>query len=368
MSINLYIFGEMMVRQVISLLIVSAFVILCLSCRADKSMNQETTVSINFWYGDNQTFGSLGIPQKWINILGNIDAKKGIKDAYYQLNNGDSCKLSLGSDLHRLASKGDFNIDIAYDDCLPGKNNIKVLATDSMGTSVTEEIQILVMKDKKWPLPYSIKWSEVKDIQEAVQIVDGHWIITENGLHNVDTYYDRVVAFGDSTWKDYEVSTTVTFHDFTPPTAGPPTYNVSHAAIASRWPGHSRDGLQPFRQWYPLGATSEFRLTAELDSCRWRIFDGPKPNAVNFYVEQSQEKFRSIKLNKVYGMKHRVESLGNGNTRYSVKLWPMDQEEPASWDFSGIEEQENLQSGSALLIAHNTSVTFGDVDVQSIER
>lgn len=218
-----------------------------------------------------------------------------------------------------------------------------------------------VNKNKQWPLPYSISWSGVQDLQDVVQVTDGNWEITKNGLHNKDMYYDRVVAFGDNSWKNYEVSTTVTFHDFTPPEQEPPTYNVSHAAIASRWPGHSKDELQPYRQWYPLGATSEFRLTVGLDSCRWRIFDGPKPDSKRFYVEQNVETYRSIELNKAYGMKHRVQTIGDRTTKYSVKLWPLDEPEPTSWDFTGIEEEENLMSGSALLLAHNTSVTFGDV-------
>ena len=65
-------------------------------------------------------------------------------------------------------------------------------------------------------------------------------------------------------------------------------------------------------------------------------------------------------------MEHLLESIGSDRTRYSVKLWPYDQPEPEEWDFQGIEEDENLPGGSALLIAHNTSVTFGDVVVEEI--
>ena len=201
-----------------------------------------------------------------------------------------------------------------------------------------------------------------------MQVVDGHWEITDEGIHKRDMYYDRVLAFGDQGWENYEVSTTVIFHDFTPPVKGPPTYHVSHAAIASRWPGHDADELQPHRKWYPLGATSEFRLTVGLDSCRWRVFDGPKPDQEKFHIEQPPVDYRTIVLGKKYGMKHRVESLGSDRTQYSVKLWPFDQPEPETWDFQGVEEAENMTSGSALLIAHNTSVTFGDVNVVSINN
>jgi len=337
-------------------------VILLLGC-AEKQ-----AIDIDVWYGDHQKFGSLGLPQRWINILGNVTSAYGIRDLSYKINGSESRYLSLGSDLHRLADPGDFNIDLDADECKQGNNLIEIIASDSSGNKLTKEISFNLEKNHKWPLPYTINWDEVKDIQEVIQVVDGHWAITENGLHNLDIYYDRVVAFGDNSWENYEVSTTVTFHGFTPPVPGPPTYNVSHAAISSRWPGHALDSLQPHRQWHPLGATSEFRLTAGLDSCRWRIFDGPKPNTENFYVEEPVEAYRSIDTGKVYGMKHRVETIGDQRTQYSVKLWPMDQNEPDEWDLTGIEEEENLSSGSALLIAHNTSVTFGDVKVIPIKK
>jgi hypothetical protein len=257
---------------------------------------------------------------------------------------------------------------MCVDDCLPGENILLLNALDSAGNTLEKQVTFKLQKDQRWSLPYTIRWSEVKNIQDVVQVVDGHWEITKKGLRNLDTYYDRVIAFGDNSWDNYEVSTTVTFHGFTPPEPGPPTYNVSHAAIATRWPGHDIDSIQPHRKWYPLGATAEFRLTAGLDSCRWRIFDGPKPYALNFYAEQSVEEYRNIELNKVYGMKHRVETIGRDSTRYSVKLWPLDQQEPEAWDFSGVEAEENFTHGSALLLAHNTSVTFGDVSVIPTEK
>ncbi|GJM29180.1 MAG: hypothetical protein DHS20C17_18150 [Cyclobacteriaceae bacterium] len=337
------------------------------ACNLKPEQAKDLPVSINVWYGDHQSFGFTGLPQKWINILGDIKSEEGIREAFYSLNQGAPVQLTLGSDLHRLAADGDFNIDISVEDCNSGENIVEIVAIDSSGNRVSRVVDIEVQMGKQWPLPYSIQWSKVSNLQEVAQVVDGFWEITENGVRNVDSYYDRMIAFGDESWVNYEVSTTVIFHDFTPPVDGPPTYEVSHAAIASRWPGHGFDGLQPNRQWYPLGATSEFRLTTELDSCRWRIFDGPKPGSIDFYVEQPVEAYRSIELNRKYGMKHRVESIAADSTRYSVKLWPFDQPEPEEWDFYGIEQEENLASGSVTLIAHNTNVTFGDVLVTPIE-
>jgi len=341
---------------------------LCLLLRVPPEQDQSPpNITIDVWYGDHQEFGTPGITQQWINILGNISAEDLPDSTYYRLNQNEVVGFSLGSDLHRLAAQGDFNIDLPVALCKHGLNHLTIGVWETSGTPVEKQITFNLDKSNQWPLPYEIKWSEVEELQKVVQVIDGKWEITEHGVRNVDTYYDRVLGLGDNSWKNYEVTTTVIFHDFTPPVKGPPTYNVSHAAIASHWPGHDVDKLQPHRKWFPLGATSEFRLTTNLDSCRWRIFDGPKPGYEKFHVEQATEDYRSIQLGSTYGMKHRVESLDGNRTRYSVKLWPFNQPEPESWDFSGIESDVNVGQGSALLIAHNTSVTFGDVMVVPIE-
>ena len=350
-------------------LAIRAFVVLAFVGCIFQHQNriEKEPIIITLWYGECQEFGNIGLPQKWINIPGNVTAADGISSLTYKLNQGESNKLTLGSDLHRLAAEGDFNIDLKVADCLEGENHVLIEALDALGNKTSKLLKINVTKQKSWPLPYQIDWSEVNNIQEVVQVVDGQWQITKDGVSNIDVYYDRVLAFGDNSWENYEVFTTVTFHDFTPPIKGPPTYNVSHAAIATRWPGHDADDLQPHRKWFPLGATAEFRLTKDLDSCRWRIFDGPKPDTKNFHVEQSVEEYRNIELNKVYGMKHRVETIGKDSTMYSVKLWPILEQEPAGWDFQGVEEDENVAKGSALLLAHNTKVTFGNIFVTPIK-
>jgi hypothetical protein len=153
----------------------------------------------------------------------------------------------------------------------------------------------------------------------------------------------------------------VIFHGYTSPAPGPPTYGVSHVAIASRWPGHYFDNLQPSRKWHPLGATSEFRISEDYKNCRWRIFDGD-----NFFAEQSKAHYRQIKPEVVYKLRHRVENLSATRTLYSVKFWRATAPEPAEWDFQAIEINSKPESGSACLIAHNTDVTFGDFIVKPV--
>ncbi|WP_373514437.1 hypothetical protein [Persicitalea sp.] len=316
---------------------------------------------IDIWYGDRQEFGKIGHPQRWVNVLGNAISPHGLTSLTYSLNGEAEKVLTIGEDGRRLAQAGDFNVDIDRARLRGGDNQLRIVATDSLGRRSVKVVELVYHgTEKKWPLPYVIDWQKVANIQEAAQIVDGDWQLGPGGIRTLDPYYDRVLAFGDSTWRDYEVSTTVVFHSFTPPHEGPPTFGVSHAAIATRWPGHDLDDKQPHVKWHPLGATAEFRLTAGLDSCRWRIFDGQK-----LYLEDTTRP-RRILLGKKYGMKHRVETLVDNSTLFRTKLWPADQPEPAAWDLEAREKPDNVPNGSALLIAHNADVTFGNVWVVAV--
>ncbi len=353
-------------RWLMGIVILIGFMLVQVVIRSSKElhnpeMNDSDSLRIEFWYGEHQRFGQLGHPQRWVNVLGHVSPASDIETLTWSLNDSKSQPLSFREDKKRLACDGDFNVEIDRSLLKEVLNQVTVTAADPSGRSVQRTVTVEYFEDnRKWPLPYSIQWSKVKRIGDAVQVVDGKWIIKENGVRTVERYYDRVLAFGDDSWRDYEVTTTVIFHAFTPPKTDPNTTGVTHAAIASRWPGHDFDPFQPHVKWYPLGATSEFRLTKDLQECRWRIFDGKK----EFYVES--ERRRKIELGKRYSMKHRVETLESGNSRYRVKLWPKGQSEPSQWDLERI-ETDDLGCGSALLIAHHADVTFGDVFVDSVE-
>jgi hypothetical protein len=153
----------------------------------------------------------------------------------------------------------------------------------------------------------------------------------------------------------------VIFHGYTSPVKAPPNYGVSHVALASRWPGHDFDDQQPHIKWYPLGATCEFQLKDDLDSCRWRILGGG-----SMRTEDTYQNF-SVQLGSKYFLKSRVENIDKNDTRYRVKIWAYDDVEPEDWQLTAIEGPKDVQYGSALIIAHNTDVTFGDISVIPIE-
>jgi len=322
------------------------------------SLAESAELEIDLWYGDRQSFGHLGgHPQRFVNLLGDVAPASEIQSLWYRLNRAELVPLSFKEDNKRIAKTGDFNVEILRSLLKPGDNRVEIIATNKSGSTYRKEAIVAYDPEPgNWPLPYSIDWSQVSRISDAAQVVDGEWELTPAGVRTVRHYYDRVLAFGDASWENYEVTTTVTIHALIPPRTGPNRTRVTHVAIASRWPGHDPDGNQPTVKWHPLGATAEFRLGGDLQDCRWRIFDGQRA----YHVES--DKRRRLKFETPYRMKHRVETLADGRTRYQVKLWAASSDEPGEWDFERF-EPDDLKSGSALLLAHFSDVTFGNVEV-----
>ena len=315
---------------------------------------------IDIWYGDRQHFGQRGLCQRWINVLGRVDPNR-IALLEYSLNGSSPWPLAIGPDGHRLACPGDFNAEIDSADLRAGDNQVAIAAVDKNGKREVREVTVVFTGEQTNPLPCRIEWARVRSIHEVAQVTDGKWALTPAGVRVLEPYYDRVIGLGDRRWTDYELATTVTFHDLRVPRAaqGDAGANVIHAALAVRWPGHDDDGRQPRVKWYPLGATAEFRVNPSWKQCSWRILGGGK-----ICVEADHR--RDIELESPSAMKHRVGGNPDGSARYSVKLWPAGEPEPGTWDLELDKHPGDVQNGGALLIAHYTEVTFGDVTVTPV--
>jgi len=325
---------------------------------------KKNAIDIDIWYGDSQAFGSPGNPQRAINILGTVRSDHSIKVLEFSLNGNDYYPLTMGADGRRLARDGDFNVEIYRYLLNEGMNDLHIRAVDSAGDEAEKLLSIRYAGKETWPLPYYSDWQqqEVQGnpygiSQQKVYLMDGKWRIENGRIRTEEPYYDRVLAFGDSTWRNYEVRTDVIFYSHSKPEPGPPTFGVAHVAIAFRWPGHDIDTNQPHVKWYPLGATCEFKISAGRDSCRWRMLYGGEARTEN------TEWNSHIELGKVYKMAARVETIDGTSSRYSAKVWDAELQEPVQWDLVGIKENETMFSGSALLLSHNTDVSFGNVSI-----
>jgi hypothetical protein len=309
------------------------------------------------WYGSRQVFGHLGHPQRWVNILGSVSGAGRVRALRYRVNGGAPRATSVGPDNHRLAGAGDFNLEIDRADLVPGDNAVVIEAQDADGRVAEETVTVEYHDGQHWSLPYAIEWRRVASLQDAVQVVDGRWAVTESGVRTLAPWYDRVLAFGDDSWRDYEVRTTVTLHGYTAAVPGPPTYGVTHVALGAHWRGYDTDRHSPHRKWYPLGAACEFQLRESLQECRWRILPGPTGAA------EDAAQGRRIELGRAYAIAMQVQTLRPGVTAYRAKLWPAADPEPGAWDLELIKDPETVERGSALIVAHNTDVTIGDVEV-----
>ena len=316
----------------------------------------------NVWYGDNQTFGQNGIPQRWVNILGNVSAPSGIASASYTLNGGASQFLRVGPNPTRLADTGDFNVEIDHASLNTGPNTVVITATDNLGNTTTHTVTVnWANTGQVWPLPYSIDWSTVTNISDVAQVVDGLWAIQPDGtIRTIQTGFDRVVAFGDETWTDYEVTAEMTFNSTDCLEFG--------AGVLVGWTGHTFDptviGIlnpdQP-RSGHPYFGVGEYGISIAGGQSDLNI----GANSPNFH-ETDLARDTSVKL--VVGVKYVFKfavqrNLNNTSSHFSLKVWPASTTEPANWSLQG---DGDASTGSAMLLTFRSDVSFGKITVVAL--
>ena len=307
---------------------------------------------IDVWYGLHQNFGRIGIPQRFINILGNVNDQDGIYSLTYSLNGGFEASLGIGPNDSRLENEGDFNIDLKIEDLLSGLNIVAITAVDNYNNQTTIEVEVEYNTGNNWPEIYSIDWNSVTNINDVAQIVDGNWRIESNAVRTVEAGYDRLIAIGDMAWDDFEVTVRVKIHEF----ANNGSWGKG-VGLIMRWDGHHEwDSTQPSTGWYPLGALGWYRV---YDISGLRIEDGRGLNA------DDQSGFNML-TNIWYIYKMRVETISNGDSVgavYSIKVWEEGTAEPTDWQLVTEEAISDLRNGSLVLLAHNADVSFGNVSI-----
>jgi hypothetical protein len=313
--------------------------------------------AIEVWYGPFQVFGQNGVPQRWVDILGNVADPAGVANLTYSLNGGPQTPLSRGPDRKRLEKNGDFNIEIDLASLTVGSvNNVVITATDTLGNTSTANVVIRYEGGSIWPLPYFIDWSSVSEMRQVCQIVNGQWTIESGTIRPVVTGYDRLVAIGDIGWGDYEVTVPITIHRFDPGKTG-------GVGIVLRWDGHESWGSeQPNTGWYPLGAygyyENTYRTKKGTYSPRLLIRGG---NTGKVLAQDASS--LTIELGVPYVFKMRVETVPILGPRYSLKVWKEGLPEPAQWNLTAQQSFADPMNGSMVLVSHHADASFGDVAV-----
>ncbi len=337
-----------------------------------------TAPVITIWYGDTQKFGTPGNPQTLINILGNVSDADGMASLKYSLNGSSPTEVSIGNgastssvlamglseggetavfptapaDNPRLVSPGDFNIEISTTLLISGVNTIVITGTDTLGEQAVKTVVVQYTSGQVWPLPYWINWAHTNAITEAVEVVDGQWVLTNGGVKTAVTGYDRLLALGDITWDDFEITVPITIHNF-------PKSNTGGVGILARWQSHFVEaGEQPGTGWWNLGAYAYYRNRSQANGGPHLVLRTGKTDLQTNYSV-------TLTLGTPYYYKLRVQTKSPGLSGfYSFKVWPTGQPEPATWYFEVQDgPPEEMFNGSVLLVAHEADVTFGDVTV-----
>jgi len=308
---------------------------------------------IDLWYGNYQRFGDIGVPQKWVNILGNVHDYSGIASLNYSLNGASAQPLSTGPDGLRLQSSGDFNIEINVNDLTCDSNNsVVIIATDHYGNTRNEEVTVNYSCNNIWPETYSINWSSVASIQDPAQVVNGLWTKEPNSIRPSMIGYDHLVAIGDITWDDYEVTVPITINT---PMESAYKPNVG---IIMRWQGHyDKDGKQPRNGWWPLGALGLYIWDSQLNDYSLQIIGNDWGVIANDYSA------KDLQVGVLYMFKMRAQTIGT-NTLYSLKVWEQAEDEPSEWTISGYGVSGELKNGSAMLASHYVNASFGNVTIR----
>jgi hypothetical protein len=337
------------------------------------NLGQRGAMQIDIWHGETQRIGHLGLAQDDFNVLGSVS--EDVVALSYVVGRGLPVPLTIGrhalgcGDTRRLARNGHFNVDIPIACLDDGKNEIVITARDVAGNEISERVMVY-REAGHCNLPVFIDWSQVTNLQDVGQCVDGHWGLMGGGLRTMHTGYDRVFLIGETTWQDYEVTVPVTIHCVDEETG--PVSGGNGVGILMRFCGHVIGGPLKFPPGQPKWGYQPFGAIAWL---RW-MGRSLKPPQKQFYNGGHNGMMDHgdypIVEGHTYWMKARCETLpdhetGAGVTRYSFKIWENDEVEPQAWAWEEVQASEHaLRRGGVVLLAHHVDATFGNVEVHQV--
>jgi hypothetical protein len=285
----------------------------------------------------------------------------GIASLQYSLNGSAWRALSIGPDNRRLEAPGDFNIELNYAEVAQGFNEVRIRATDTLGKVSEKLVTVDDRSGSVWPLPYTADWSSAANINDIAQVVDGHWTLGNGTVRPVVLGYDRLIAIGDVTWANYQVTGSITVHSIDPAGYSPPSNGLG-VAIALRWQGHVNwTNSQPNIGYWPLGTLAWYKWRP--DGSEYFTLEGNRSNKVS----RDTSGLRLI-LGSTYTFKVRVQTQPDGLHLYQFKVWLAAQPEPPNWllQITNGNLADDPTHGSMLLIAHHVDAAFENISIEPL--
>jgi hypothetical protein len=307
----------------------------------------QTIPCIHIWYGAEQQCGYPGQPQRWANVLGSISPTETLAQLTYSLNGGPHSALNVGPDGGRLLEAGDFNIEVSFDSLRPGANLVEIEGRWDTCEHQVQRVRLHRAKDVVWPLPYHVDWRQGDPLIDRVQIVEGRWSVTKDGVRPARVGYDRLLTVGDVRWTDCTVTVCASYSDLA---------HFSGFGILLRWTGHHPDGRQPSKEWRPSGAIGWYRDRWEDDPVVYRCLNISDGVIADRIVVESPPV--SLGEGRPYVHQFGVESCDGGPSCYRYRVWAEDRNEELLCNLSTRGKQGESTHGSALIIALNADITI----------
>jgi hypothetical protein len=321
---------------------------------------------INVWYGSEQYTPACGLAQRWVNILGRVSPADTVKRLRYKLNNGDWHGLSVGPDYRRLSGHGDFNIELDAEVLEPDLNHVTLQLETTDGDIVEHPVNLHKCHHQGLTLPQRVSWMK-SNLQHDAHIVDGLWQAQNGYLWVKEAGYDRAVAVGGLELTSYDVRVPVTIYGFAASGSAPMSGGYG-LGIALHWQGHMDWGAdayasgQPRHGYEPIGAMLWYGWDKQYGFClRLEGHDAVTPLAIDRSGFQ-------MAYGQTYVLRFQVTHQLNGPCHYALKAWHVEDVEPDAWLLEADGSDGELTHGSALILAHHTVCSFGEVQLNPIDN
>ena len=330
----------------------------------------EDSPVVDLWLGSEMDLGE-GVAQRWVDIPGNVADPDGIASLSYSLNGEAFQGLALGPNGRRLVRPGDFVVDILRDRLRDGINTVEIRAVDNVGETTIALVRVINEPGDGVELPLTVDW-DTQDLSGLVEVIDGRWRIAggEAVLDDASDGYDRLLGIGDIAWDDFEVRTTVTVDGFNLDRAT--ASNTPGFGFLMRWNGHNDSvapGSQPEQGFRPDGGLTPTPIGAfpfyTFDTGDEVIGIFEMQNHAGEVIDNDTE--IQVREGIEYNFAAQVQSFSGGAV-YRAKIWQAGFIEPAEWSVAYIAGQGQFepQSGSLVLVSHEMSTRWGDVEITPI--
>lgn len=319
-------------------------------------------------------FGDPGIAQDVVNVLGSVRRPRGLDSLCYSLGGGRRTPLPTGPSAFRLHRPGDFNIELPVSQLRAGENELMFFEVDRRGGELRSSAVIDYTGSQAWPIPYRAQLADSnRPIGSLVQVVDGRWLCTRDGIRPAVPAYDRVVAVGDRTWRNVDLVVTFRVADVARGRRvyGFPCYGRG-IGFGSGWRGHT--------DWHDIYPRRGYLPAANL---LWLMCDGNGTEP--FYLQSCAEATPLARLSQQdvpfslgawYRARLRFESQAPSSSspgratlerpnRHRAKLWRARDPEPADWQLDAAGNPDEFDSGSFVIVAHNTVPVISEIAVEA---